>query len=255
MPMKKNLVFIVFMLFSLSAAHAQPVKEEYYHETFYEEFDGPLDDQIWQVLTGSEHGGKLSRDRCFVENGLLNLVFIHDPGKGYLSSAIQTRNEFLYGKWEVRLKPSAVPGVLNSFYTIDWNNTSDEASGSDGTKQETDIEFLTRSFTQNTGEVHFAVHESGKKSFDTNPDIRLDFNPSSDFHVWGFEITPGYIQWFVDDTVLQRYVYSENEIQIDAPYALKMNFWSAESWIGGPPEPNVKCIYQIDWIRFTPYKN
>ena len=160
----------------------------------------------------------------------------------------------MYGRWEASLKPSNVPGVLNSFYTIDWNNTTDGTSGSDGTKQEIDIEFLTKSFKDNTGEVHFAVHERGRKSIETNPDIKVDFSPCADFHVWGFEITPEYIEWFVDDKVLKRYVYDGNEIIINAPYQLKLNFWSAERWIGGPPKENVKCIYQIDWIKFTPLR-
>lgn len=250
----KSLFIILSITFFFSAAQAQVTDEEYYNKVFYESFDGPVDNQIWQVLTGSEHGGDLSRDRCYVENGLLNMIFINDPNKGYLNSAIQTRNEFLYGKWEASLKPSNVPGVLNSLYTIDWDNRADNSSASDGTKQEIDIEFLTKSFKDESGEVHFALHESGKNSFQTNPDIKLDFNPSADFHVWGFEITPEYIEWFVDDTVLHRYTYAENDITIDAPYMLKLNFWSSEKWIGGPPEENVECIYQIDWIKFTPLR-
>ncbi len=248
----KNLLLILIVTSIFSVAQAQVTGEKYYNKVFYEDFDGPVDNHIWQVLTGSEHGGDLSRERCYVENGLLNMIFINDPAKGYLSSAIQTRDEFLYGRWEASLKPTDVPGVLNSFFTIDWDNTADETSGSDGTKQEVDIEFLSKSFKDETGEVHLALHERGNKSFQTNPDISVDFNPSADFHVWGFEITPEYIEWFVDDTVLHRYTYAENEITVDAPYMLKLNFWSSENWVGGPPEENVECVYQIDWIKFTP---
>jgi beta-glucanase (GH16 family) len=248
-----NILFIIpIITIVFTAAQAQVTGEKYYNKAFYEDFGGPLDNQIWQVLGGNEHGGDLSSERCYVENGLLNMIFINDPAKGYLSSAIQTRNEFLYGRWEASLKPTDVPGVLNSFYTIDWNNTADETSESNGTKQEIDIEFLSKSFKDKTGEVHLAVHESGKKSFDTNPDIKLDFNPSANFHVWGFEVTPEYIEWFVEGKVLHRYNYAENDITINAPYMLKLNFWSSEKWIGGPPEENVVCVYQIDWIKFTP---
>ena len=231
---------------------AQVTGEKFYNEVFYEGFDGSIDNKIWQILGGNEHGGKLSTDRCYVENGLLNMIFINDPKEGFLSSAIQTQDEFLYGRWEASLKPTDVPGVLNSFYTIDWNNTADKTSESNGTKQEIDIEFLTKSFKDNIGEVHLALHESGHKSFNTNPDLKLDFNPSTDFHVYGFEITPEYIEWFVDDTVIHRYTYEGNSIALNAPYQLKLNFWSSEKWVGGPPEENVKCIYQIDWIKFTP---
>ncbi|MFP4243416.1 MAG: hypothetical protein ACLFTW_15720, partial [Chitinispirillaceae bacterium] len=54
------------------------------------------------------------------------------------------------------------PGVLNSFYTIDRDNTTDNSSTSDGTKQEIDIELLTKSFGADSGEIHFALHASDK---------------------------------------------------------------------------------------------
>jgi beta-glucanase (GH16 family) len=233
-------------------AQAQVTKEKHVNKVFYEDFSGPIDNKIWTVGTWKEHGGQLSPERCYVKDGLLNMVFINDPQKGYLGSAIQTVDEFFYGRWEASLKPSNIPGILNSFYTIDWNNTADPNSTSNGTKQEIDIEFLTKSFTGTTGEVHIALHASGRKSYNSNPDIKLDFDPSNDFHVWGFDITPEYIEWFVDNKVLYRYVYRDNDITINAPYMLKLNVWSSERWVGGPPEPNVECIYQIDWIKFTP---
>ncbi len=223
-------------------------------ETFQDDFDsGSVNDSLWQVATWSEHGGQTGRERCFVQDGCLNMIFINDNGT-YLSSAIQSWDEFLYGRWEARLKPSSVPGVLNSMYTIDWNDTSDDSADDDGTKQEIDIEFLTYTFTDHAGEVHFAVHASEHTSFNTNPDIVLGFNPSADFHTWGFDITPDNIEWFVDDEILLTYTYNEHDVLIDAPYQLKFNAWSKAEWINGPPEPGIECVYQIDWVRFIPYK-
>jgi len=137
-------------------------------------------------------------------------------------------------------------------YTIDW--IGDE--GVDRTQQEIDIEFLTHSFKDKTGQVHFAVHApaEGLKSFDTRPDIALDFNPSDDFHVWGFEITPEKIEWFIDDKVLLSYKYSEHEVAITRKYQLKFNVWTNTPWIKGPPSKDVKTLYQIDWVKFYPYK-
>lgn len=238
--------------FALQPDKAGLTDEKYVTEVFFEDFNGPIDNKVWTIGGWTEHGGQLSPDRCYVRDGLLNMVFINDPDKGYLGSAIQTVDEFFYGRWEARLKPSGVSGILNSFYTIDWNNSADTNATNNGTKQEIDIEFLTKSFNGTTGEVHFALHASGRKSYGSNPDIKLDFDPSRDFHIWGFDITPEYIEWFVDDKVLFKYVYSENEITINAPYMLKLNVWSSEKWVGGPPEKNKECIYQIDWIKFTP---
>ena len=230
--------------------------EEYEKEAFVEDFD-TLETSFWQIGTWTEHHGQMSADRCFVENGFLNLVLVNDPDEDlYLTSAIQTRNEYYYGRWEARLKPTHVDGVLNSFFTIDWEDTTGGGTG-DGTKQEVDIEFLTKSFGGGAGEVHYAVHEEGLGSFETNPDVELSFDPSADFHVWGVEITPHYIEWFVDDQLLLRYEYGDPayDIVIDAPYQLKLNTRTQAHWIEGPPEPNVEAVYLIDWIKFTPILN
>ena len=220
--------------------------------TFFEDFKGSsIDESVWTIATWSEHGGQCGWERCYVKDGYLNMMLINDGN--ILSSAIETKQTFLYGRWEARLKASSVPGVLNSFYTIDWDNKSTEEPR-DGTKQEIDIEFLTYKFGENKGEVHFAVHAQGLKSFNTNPDIELDFDPSKDFHIWGFDITPEQIEWFVDGKTLFIYKYKENDIKINSPYILKLNHWTQKDWILGPPEQGVESRYLIDWIKFTPHK-
>lgn len=239
-----------------SFAAPAPNGEKYVDSVFFDNFDKKeVNSAKWHVATWKEHGGQTGKDRCFVKNGFLHLQFTNSSTDGYLSSAIQTREEFFYGKWEMRAKPSSVPGVLNSFYTIDWDNTGTNSSTSDGTKQEIDIELLTKSFKETSGEIHLAIHEQGKESWDTRPDIKLWFNPSDNFHVYGFNITPEFTEWFVDDTIINCYEYDNNFIKINSPYQLKLNSWSAQKWIEGPPETDVICDYQIDWIKFTPYDN
>ena len=243
--MLRQLSLLIFSTSIFSACQETQIED-----IFLEDFNNSsIDESIWTVAGWSEHGGQCSRERCYVEDGYLNMLLINDGGK-ILSSAIQTKQTFLYGKWEARLKPSSVPGVLNSFYTIDWDNETTSESN-DGTKQEIDIEFLTFAFKENKGKVHFAVHGDGLKSFNTNPDIELDFNPSEDFHIWGFEITPEHIEWFVDGKTLLVYKYSENDVKINSPYMLKLNHWTQKNWIQGPPESGVVCRYLIDWIKFT----
>ena len=244
-------MYLLLWLRMNSPRTKKKTEEETNPNIFFESFD-TLDTSVWQVATWSEHGGQTGYERTYVEDGKLNMVFINDSVEGYLNASINTWNEYLYGTWEASLKPSSVPGVLNSFFTIDWDDMSNSSSTSDGTKQEIDIEFLTYTFADDFGRVHHAVHAEGYSSFESVPDIALDFNPSDDFHTYGFEITPEYIRWFVDDITLRTYTYSEGEISITDPYQLKLNVWSMENWINGPPEADVESVYQIDWIRFTP---
>ncbi|MFP4401232.1 MAG: LamG-like jellyroll fold domain-containing protein [Candidatus Woesearchaeota archaeon] len=236
----------------------KPVEEDYCFEgyDFYDTFTGSsVDSSKWRVATWTEHGGRTGTERAYVEDDVINLIFEYDLNYyadtgNYLSSAIQSvREDFLYGRWEARLKPSNLSGVLNSMFTIDWRDNGGM------TLQEIDIEFLTQSFGGGNGEVHIALHARDYPSFQSNPDIELGFDPSEEFHVWGFDITPEYIEWFVDDTILYTYYYQENDITVDAPYMMKFNSWSSEHWVGGPPEPDTESIYQIDWVRFKQYEN
>lgn len=244
------LCFFSLLVFSCQKEKEKPLEKEDRKESgkdiFREDFNASIDETIWQIGTWKEHGGQTSKERVYTKDGYLHLVFRNDNGS-YLGSAIQTRKEFSYGKWEVRLKPTSVSGVLNSFYTIDWN---DKGVG-DGSKQEIDIEFLTYKFKENAGEVHLATHATDKKSFSTN--VPLNFNPSDDFHIWGFNILPDRIEWFVDGKTYYTYYYKDHDVKITENYFLKLNSWTDTSWIKGPPKSGVDCIFLIDWIQFTPY--
>lgn len=221
-------------------------------KSFLEPFDGPtVDTARWQVATWVEHNGQTGTARCFVSDGCLNLVLRNEDGR-ILSAALQTWGRFLFGKWEARLKCASQAGVLNSFYTIDWDNDQ-TPEPADGSKQEVDLELLTRSFGPGSGQAHLAVHEAGQTSWDTAPDLDLGFNPSAAFHTWSVEITSTFIRWSVDGRVLHTYRYAEHPIAITRPYQLKLNTWTGGSWVGGPPPSGVDCVYQVDWIRFTEY--
>lgn len=215
---------------------------------FTDEFNGTaVNETVWRIATWTDMGAPTSKSRCYVDAGYLNLEFTNDSELGWLGSAIQTRLiNFMYGKWVARIKTSDVSGVVNAFFTIDWDG--------EGTHQEIDLEFVTQDQGVGVGTVHLAVHATGYDSYQTNPDIDLGFNPSDDFHIYTIEITPQKIVWKVDAITLGEYVYSENDITIDAGYMLKFNHWTSENvWVGGPPVVDTTGIYKIDYIRFYPY--
>ena len=128
----KHSVLIIslgFCLFFSSYADAAPRPDIESVPQFVENFD-TLDKTVWDVGGWKEHSGQTSPTRCYATNGMLNMVLRYDSAtESILSSALQTRKTFLYGRWDARLKPTAIKGALNSFYTIDWG-------GGKGTKQE-----------------------------------------------------------------------------------------------------------------------
>lgn len=95
-------------------------EEEYNGEYFRDDLDGnSIDSSVWQVASSRERNGQTSPDRCYVEDGVLKMIFVNDESEGFLSSAMQSRDEFHYGTWRARVKPANAARVLNAIYTID----------------------------------------------------------------------------------------------------------------------------------------
>jgi len=75
----------------------------------------------WQVATWKQNGTEMSPERCRVDTAG-HLVQTVLPGEPFRGGSVQTKQEFGYGRWIARVKPSAVPGVLNSIFTKDWDD-------------------------------------------------------------------------------------------------------------------------------------
>jgi len=195
-----------------------------------------------------QNGTQMSPERCATDGKgfLVQTVLAGDPPRG---GSLQTRNEYGYGRWVGRLKPSAVPGALNSFFSDDWDDLTTETS-SDGTKFEIDIEFVTANFGPGRGQVELALHSAFGKRTPYGKVVDLDFNPSDDFHIWGFDILPDRIVWHCDGKIIGEYVCGPGESVPDIGHELFMNSWTAKKWVKGPPAADAK--YFIDWVRFYP---
>lgn len=149
-----------------------------------------------------------------------------------------------------RLKPSSVAGALNSFFSDDWDDLSTADKPNDGTKFEIDIEFVTASFGPGKGQVELALHSAFGKKTPFGKIVDLDFNPSDDFHVYGFDILPEGITWHADGKVIGEYKCPPGETVPDIGHEFFMNSWTAQKWVKGPPKADAR--YYIDWVRFYP---
>jgi beta-glucanase (GH16 family) len=75
----------------------------------------------------------------------------------------------------------------------------------------------------------------------------LPFNPSEDFHRYGFLFTPQRVQWTADGKVIQTL---EN-VALGGDGILMMNAWTGNpNWGGGPPAQDVHAVY--DWVKYWP---
>ncbi|MFW6155353.1 MAG: family 16 glycosylhydrolase [Planctomycetota bacterium] len=201
----------------------------------------------WRVASWVQNGTQMARERC-VDNGEGFLVQTVLAGEPYRGGSMQSTAEYPYGTWQARLRPSPVPGVLNSMFTKDWDDMTTPESDSDGTGFEVDIEFLTYTFGPDTGKVHLAIHAPGHTNYFVR-DVQLEFNPSDDFHVWGFDIHPEKVVWHVDGEVLATF-NKPSWMTIPTNYEMFFNAWTKDVWIHGPAAQDAH--YYIDWVAFTP---
>jgi beta-glucanase (GH16 family) len=204
----------------------------------------------WRVATWKQNGTLMSPERC-ATNGEGQLVQTVLPGEPYKGGSLQTAAEYSYGRWVARVKPSSVPGVLNSVFTKDWDDLKTALSEKDGTGYEVDIEFLTYTFGKGKGQVHIAIHADGKPNL-FKADLDLDFNPSDDFHVWGFDILPDGVVWHVDGRELHSWRAPASDPVPNTLHEFFFNSWTKPKWIQGPPAETAR--YQIDWVKFYPLK-
>ncbi len=203
----------------------------------------------WRVATWKQNGTLMSPDRCRTDGQghLVQTVLAGDPPRG---GSLQTKREFGYGRWIARVKASAVPGLLNSIFTKDWDDLTTPGDDQDGLKAEVDIEFVTHTFGDNQGQVHLAIHLKDHDNF-WHGNVPLDFNPSEDFHEWGFDILPDRVVWHVDGKVLQTWANTP-EYLVHPGYEFFFNSWTQKSWLKGPPLQDGQ--YEIDWVKFYPLR-
>ncbi|MCP4134912.1 MAG: glycoside hydrolase family 16 protein [bacterium] len=171
--------------------------------------------------------------------------FIHlkiKAGKRSAAEFLSRQNDYFYGRYEARLKPSSVPDCVNAFFIMDPNNKGEEI----------DIEFLTNEFGKYTGKVHFVLHPH--KNLPPNLYHRivdLNFNPAADFHTYGFTWSKEKIEFYVDDKITAEFLASQGAPVKKSPGSIYLNVWSGNSqWGGGPPKKNAVMV--VDRVRYWP---
>jgi beta-glucanase (GH16 family) len=202
---------------------------------------------LWRVATWKQNGTLMMPERCATD-GKGHMVQTILPGEPYRGGSMQTAKEYPYGRWVARVKPSSVPGALNTVFTKDWDDLTTPDKEGDGTGFEVDIELLTYTFGPGRGKVHLAIH--GQDLGKWSEDLELDFNPSDDYHEWGFDIYPDRVEWHVDGKHLRTWKAPEGKTIPAAGHEFFFNSWTMPKWIKGPPKEPAR--YHIDWVRFYP---
>ena len=173
----------------------------------------------------------------------INLLFCQKPYRG---AEYRTIDEFLYGRFEVKMKTAVGSGIVSSFFTIDdyWANGQSSTSN----WREIDFEAL--------GNLTNAVQTNIITAYETHHEeiINTLFYPYESFHVYAFEWTPVSIKFFIDGELVRQdyndYVSTHNTGQ-----KIMMNIWQPiwENWVGEFDESILPVYAYYDWVKYYSY--
>lgn len=143
-------------------------------------------------------------DNVVVENGMLKIIAKQESfmGSGYTSGRITTKGLFKqkYGRFEARIKLPWSKGLWSAFWML-----GDDAAGGDVWPIIGEIDIMENKGSEPTI-THGTVHGPGYSG--SNPITKTYELPSgrfdTEFHVFGVEWGPDYINYYVDDVLYNQ---------------------------------------------------
>ena len=138
------------------------------------------------------------------------------------AAAVSSCDRFLYGRFEVTLRATDVPGLVTGFFLH-----------RDSPRQEIDVEITGDRPDQILANVFYNPGSDGAK-FDygyRGTPIRIDlgFDASKALHTYAIEWEPNEIRWLVDGRVVHRRVLWDPTPIPDLPMTLHVNTWPTRS--------------------------
>lgn len=234
--------------------------------TFEDDFnnDGEIDESVWNfdLGTGDEISGAgwgnneqqyyTNRpENITVVDGMLKITAVKGSfmGSGYTSARINTKGklEQEYGRIEARIQLPWGRGLWPAFWLL--GNDIDEVSWPQC--GEIDImEYRGQAPSILIGSVHgpgYSGAEAVSKDYEL-PNNRFD----KDFHVFGIEWGPEYINYYVDD-VLYNQITPEDvdgEWVFEKPFYILLNLAVGGNFVG-PPDANTVFpqTMLVDYVR------
>jgi beta-glucanase (GH16 family) len=194
-----------------------------------------------------EFGAGWRADHAGFASGQLRLT-LDDAGcpagcvdRPYASGEYASVQEYGYGRYEVRMRPSPTEGTVSSFIL--------HTGASEGTRwDEIDIEFLgkdTRGFQANYFTDGVGRHETW---------VPLPFDASQETHSYGIEWTREAIHWLVDGVRVHTETGARGPLPTH-PGKLIMNFWPGRGidiWTGPFAYRGVPLTTTYDEVRGGP---
>ena len=204
---------------------------------FLDEFDYPFVGQISDngIWAKQSHDWVCELDETMVttQDGM---AVLHVSGGGAKCSQIDGGGDGLFfGSYRASIKTSPNSGLCGAMFFY----------GPDG-ESEIDVEILSKE--SDLHRVHFVTHPSGNGDCGTPAHQCVDMatDPSQGFHVYGFDLYPDRVEFFIDDVKVA-------EITVNIPQnpgTLILSNWTGNEWTGAPPGAD-SAMY-VEWAEYVP---
>jgi beta-glucanase (GH16 family) len=225
-----------------------------------DEFDTPgkPDGSKWTYETGASGWGNqelqyyTKGENVSIADGILTIEARKEDmgGAKYTSTRMVTRNskDFLYGRFEAKIKVNSVTGCWPAF----WMIPTDNAYGSWPKSGEIDILEQVGKDPQN---VHISAHCETYNGANGTPKTSTKNVPTAttDFHLYRLDWTPYALRGYVDNEKVFEYVNSNNGYSTwpyNKKFFLILNMAVGGSW-GGPTVADAQfpAQMQVDYVR------
>ncbi len=173
-----------------------------------EDFDS-LDSDRWKKDENRLGRGQFQPDNADTKDGNLRLKI---PKKGFDGAQISSKKKYGYGSYTARIKVPDAPTSITGFFLYEPPDFQSEV----------DIEI----HNDPKGKILFTTYANGEQTHTRTMD--LPFDPTKDFHDYGFEYRKGELIFHVDDRPMTTF---EDGIP-DRPMKLYVNTWYPQ-WLAG----------------------
>ena len=222
--------------------------------------DGALNNELWDYEIGRGQKGwgnnelQYYTDRpenIIVENGMLKITAIKESfeGASYTSSRITTKGKYekKYGRFEARMQLPWGQGMWPAFWLlgsnideVSWPNCGEIDIMENRGSEPTIISSAVHGPNYSGGNPIFKSYNLGDSRFDT------------EFHIFGIEWGPDYINFYLDDILYNQITPSDvpGDWVFDQPFFIIMNLAVGGNF-GGPP--NEDTVFPqtllVDYVR------
>ncbi len=253
-------VLIAFSFYSCETDDVQTVTT-FDDLVLEDEFDGnELNTSLWSYEIGTGQNGWGNNELQYytdrpenvkVEDGKLTITARKEAyeGSGYTSGRIITKVNFekTYGRFEARMKLPWGQGLWPAFWLL---GADIDQVGWPQTGEIDIMEYRGQDPTIIHGSVHGPGYSAGEAITKTYDLVNSRFD--TDYHIFGIEWGPNYINFYVDDKLYNQITPADvpGEWVYDKPFFILINMAVGGTFVGSPNENTVfPQTLEVDYVR------